>query len=73
MTAALTSTTRVSLTDGSVCVIEPTGARSSLISRLVDGECVWGQAFSSEAHEEQVARVVDAMVRRPEDYRRWNA
>lgn len=57
---------RVELPDGSVCVIEPRSATWSVISRYVDGVCVWGQGFSrGEDHAGQVAAVVEGMRRDP--------
>lgn len=64
--------TEHSLPDGSIAVVEPTGTRSSLISREVDGECVWGQVFSTgEDHDAQVADVLASMTTRPDSFRRW--
>lgn len=60
------------LPDGSVAVVEPTGPNSSLVSRLVDDECVWGQAFSRrEDHAGQVDDTIAEMAARPSDFRRW--
>lgn len=62
----------IPLPDGSVATVESTGDRSSLISRSVDGECVWGQCFSSGAdHRGQVRDVIDDMATRPGDFVRW--
>lgn len=43
-------TARHPLPDGSVAVVEPRG-RFVLLSREVDGECVWGQAGRLEEHD----------------------
>lgn len=62
------------LPDGSVAVVEPTGHNSSLVSRHVDGACVWGQAFACGPREDHVAQVDDIvaeMAERPSDFRRW--
>lgn len=73
-------TRTVTLPDGSVATVEPTGTSSSLVSRSVDGRTVWGQAFASgsagelspaEAHEAQVRAVLDDMTARPGDFTRW--
>lgn len=65
----------LALPDGSVAVVESTGDRSSLISRQVGGETVWGQAFACggerEDHVDQVEAVLADMAARPEDFRRW--
>lgn len=70
----------LALPDGSVATVESTGHASSLISRAVDGQTVWGQAFAcgtdgelsaAEAHERQVRSVLDDMADRPEDFIRW--
>lgn len=61
---------RHGLRDGSVVVVEPIGHQSSLISRFVGGECVWGQAFSSSEHAEQVEGVLAAMRTAPECFTR---
>lgn len=60
------------LSDGSLCRVEPLDPRTSLISREVDGRCVWGQVFATgEDHDAQVATVVEEMTQRPSDFRRW--
>ena len=65
------------LADGSVLIIEP-GSKphppSSIISREVDGVCVWGQGFAAsnpDEHAAQVARVADHMRSDPGAFRRW--
>lgn len=62
----------VDLPDGSVCEIDHDGSAMSMISRLVDGDCVWGQVFSSyrEDHPAQVQRVVDSMTANPAGFDR---
>lgn len=59
------------LPDGSECVVEPIDHRSSLISREVNGGCVWGQAFSSDDHPAQIARVLADMTESPTNFYRW--
>lgn len=62
----------VPLPDGSTALIEPTGPHTSLISRVVDGECVWGQVFSrTDDHPGQVAAVIDRMAADPAAFTRW--
>lgn len=62
---------RIALPDGSVCVLEPRSKTSTLISREVDGSCVWGQGFSRAVdHDAQVAAVVDGMRADPLAYTR---
>jgi hypothetical protein len=52
--------------------VERLDFRSSLISRLVDGRCVWGQMFArSVDHDGQVARVVAKMTARPTAFAKW--
>lgn len=58
------------LPDGTVAVIERSEARTATVSRIVDGRCVWGQAFST--HEiDHAARCVAEMRERPDDFHRW--
>lgn len=59
------------LPDGSVVTRQPIDYRSSLIGREVDGVCVWGQAFSAEDHERQVADLIARMVANPGAFVRW--
>jgi hypothetical protein len=59
-------TTCYELPDGSACCVDtqPYGSHlGSMISHLVDGECVWGQVVSKlrEEHAAQVMRVVAKM------------
>lgn len=56
------------LPDGSVCSVEWFGQRSVLISRLVEGEVVWGQAFGGETVNESIERVRARMRARPDNY-----
>lgn len=55
--------------------VEYVGDRASLVSRFLDGVCVWGQAFSrggaQEEHVAQVGEVVERIYANPERFRRW--
>lgn len=63
---------RIVLSDGSLCVLEPRSKTSTLISREIDGVCVWGQGFSRTVdHAGQVAAVVDGMKADPLAYTRF--
>lgn len=69
--------TATTLPDGSVATVEPSGRDMSTITRKVCGVAVWAQVFAcsvsldKQAHERQVAEVLDAMRRSPDDFRRW--
>lgn len=66
------------LPDGSTAEVSPiprSKGAASTISRMVDGECVWGQSFgmdTAEEHEAQVELVLSGMRSKPENYRRHN-
>lgn len=69
-------TNRRPLPDGSWCVLEHTAPRTTLVSREVEGQLVWGQAFSrGEDHHGQVLEVIASMVDDPGAFTRaglWN-
>lgn len=75
MTTTTRQVERVPLPDGSVAVVEPTGTSSAIISREVNGRCVWGQAFAAghdgDLHAEQVERVLAGMADDPAGFCRW--
>lgn len=52
------------LPDGSVAVVEPRDWGGILLSREVNGECVWGQAFSLDAYDSSGRPDEDAPRRR---------
>ena len=65
---------RFSLPDGSVCRIEPGAYRLVSLMRVVDGEMVWGQVFTTGPEEEGCAlayRVVEQMKADPGAFVRW--
>lgn len=49
------------LPDGSVATVEQRDHNFSLISRYVDGECVWGQGFGCGPREDHAAQVADVL------------
>jgi len=58
-------TTCYELPDGSACLVDtqPYGSHlGSMISHLVDGECVWGQVCS-KPREEHPAQVMDTVAK----------
>ncbi len=68
------STVAYPLPDGSTVEVDRRDTNRSLISRYVDGECVWGQSFSCsprEDHDAQVAEIIADMASRPSDFSRW--
>jgi len=56
---------RVDLPDGSYAIVEPITKTSALISRVVDGEVVWGQAFG---HATEWGRVRDEVLARMREH-----
>lgn len=63
---------RGELSDGSAYVVENTDWKTRIVSRYVNGECVWGQVFSSTEDVEAIAeRVVNNMRDNPANYIRW--
>lgn len=66
--------TVIDLPDGSQCSIEAISDTSSIVSREVAGECVWGQVFSkwsTEEHATQIAGIVADMTANPTGFSRW--
>ena len=69
---AVTAATEGVLPDGSTWLVEPAGIDCSVISRLVDGRCVWAQVFARrEDHEGQVLDVLAYMEAGPASFHRW--
>lgn len=67
-------TIRYTLSDGSVCEVEPIGFTSSLIRRIVDGRTVWAQGFAMDTateHSDQIGVTVAQMKAHPSSFRRW--
>lgn len=59
---------KVDLPDGSVATVERQ-ARHAVVSRFVDGVCVWAQAFTT--HEtDRAAEVLDRMGTEPAGFER---
>ena len=68
----MTGEVLATLPDGSVATCEPFDWCGSIVSRWVDGVCVWGQAFSrTDDHDGQVAEVLAKMNASPASFVRW--
>lgn len=65
------------LPDGSCATVEPSGL-GVIVSRLVDGVCVWGQSFAwgndrddPDRQERESAALLARMAETPDDFHRW--